>query len=60
MPSCKRHEIRRTCRPQPSLLARFNCTQCNRLMFFMVGVGAGVLYIRNKFNETPEPDKKKK
>lgn len=63
MPCCKRHEIRRTCRPQPSFLSRLNCPQCNRVLFFMIGVGIGVVWVRNK-DKVPEPkddggDKKK-
>ncbi|XP_017006049.1 uncharacterized protein [Drosophila takahashii] len=48
MPCCKRTEVRRVCRPMPSLLARLNCTPCNRVLFFVIGVGLGVLFVRNK------------
>ncbi|XP_016928863.1 uncharacterized protein [Drosophila suzukii] len=48
MPCCKRTEARRVCRPMPSLLARLNCTPCNRVLFFVIGVGLGVLFVRNK------------
>ncbi|XP_068145881.1 uncharacterized protein [Drosophila tropicalis] len=66
MPCCKRNEIRRTCRPQPSFLSRLNCPQCNRVLFFVIGVGLGVVWVRNKDNKGQEPpkddggDKKKK
>ncbi|EDW32377.1 GL11602 [Drosophila persimilis] len=59
MPCCKRNEIRRNPCRSPSILARLNCVECNRLLIFMVGVGLGALYIR-KFNEAPQTDKKKK
>ncbi|XP_017860062.1 PREDICTED: uncharacterized protein LOC108611778 [Drosophila arizonae] len=42
-------EMRRSmCRPQPSLLSRLNCKPCNHVLFFMVGVGLGALFLRNK------------
>ncbi|XP_017053911.1 uncharacterized protein LOC108096655 [Drosophila ficusphila] len=57
MPCCKRTEVRRVCRPMPSLLARLNCTPCNRVLFFVIGVGLGVLFVRNKDDKSG--DKKK-
>ncbi|EDW61727.2 uncharacterized protein [Drosophila virilis] len=41
-------EMRRSCRPQPSLISRLNCKPCNRVLFFIAGVGSGVYYIRHK------------
>ncbi|XP_017037181.1 uncharacterized protein [Drosophila kikkawai] len=58
MPSCKRTEVRRVCRPMPSLLARLNCTPCNRVVFFLVGVGLGVFFVRNKDSKDKSSDKK--
>ncbi|XP_064543276.1 uncharacterized protein LOC135431862 [Drosophila montana] len=41
-------EMRRACRPQPSLISRLNCKTCNRVLFFIAGVGSGVFYIRHQ------------
>ncbi|ALC40597.1 CG12902, partial [Drosophila busckii] len=41
-------QLRRTCRPQPSLAARLNCKPCNRAAFFVLGVGIGMLMVRGK------------
>ncbi|XP_017069049.1 uncharacterized protein LOC108106482 [Drosophila eugracilis] len=60
MPCCKRTEVRRVCRPMPSLLARLNCTPCNRVLFFMIGVGLGVLFVRNKDEGNNKSGSKKK
>ncbi|XP_034105452.1 uncharacterized protein LOC132791754 [Drosophila nasuta] len=40
--------MRRSCRPRPSILSRLNCGQCNRVLFFSIGVGLGVLIVRQK------------
>ncbi|XP_023160377.1 uncharacterized protein LOC111592426 [Drosophila hydei] len=53
-------EMRRSsCRPQPSLLSRLNCKPCNRVLFFMAGVGVGVIYLRNK-DQLDEQEKSEK
>ncbi|XP_030369140.1 uncharacterized protein LOC115620151 [Scaptodrosophila lebanonensis] len=60
MACCKRQEVRRVCRPQPSLFSRLNCLPCNRMFFFMVGVGIGVYWTRIKeriAEETKEASK---
>ncbi|EDV36099.1 uncharacterized protein Dana_GF19792 [Drosophila ananassae] len=61
MPCCKRAEVRRVCHPLPSLLSRFNCTPCNRVLFFVIGVGIGVFFVNNKNSKKDSKgDSKKK
>lgn len=61
-PSCKRPVLRPTCRPQPSLLQRLNCTACNRLFFFFIGFTAAYIYenIKEKEREEANKDPKQK
>ncbi|XP_034654577.1 TBC1 domain family member 10B [Drosophila subobscura] len=36
------------CRPGPTLWTKLNCLPCNRLFFFVVGVGIGLYYDQMK------------
>ncbi|XP_017087157.2 uncharacterized protein [Drosophila bipectinata] len=59
MPCCKRAETRRVCHPMPSLLSRFNCTPCNRVLFFVIGVGLGMFFVNNKNSQKDAAPNKK-